>query len=230
MEKVTNIFNHESDAATGVKAAAVETQPQAAAASEAVPAIEMSAAPVEASVVESSVVESSAVEARPENSGPERLSAEERGREILASAGERVGNLKNSLASGAGRLWERIKSWPGKAARFAGRVAVKGAAMTIGAIYNSSESARDAVSEMYNKGVEKWNQGKEYLEGKAQAAAAKIEATINAAGAKFQERLASLSERFSAYMKKRQEIANIKQLLRQKEFEAARILAGGAMA
>ncbi len=256
MKEVPNLFKHESDEMMGVKAAPVEAAQMEAPQNEArVPKAENvvdfpqapraeSAAPNIDNVIQFPnvpKVEANAAEARPENAAamssaeaqqarPERLSHEERGRQAVEYAKERIGSFKDRLFAGAGRIWDRIKAWPGKAARFAGGLAVKGGLIMLGAGLNKAEAIKDGVSELYTKGVEKWNKGIESLEKRAEAAGKKLEGAIFKAADAVRERMAKIREAYATYMKDREDAAKQREALKKAEAKAAGSAAGFAKA
>jgi hypothetical protein len=161
------------------------------------------------------------VEAKPEaqaeaavemsSEGPEKLSAEERGRQVFEKAGERVASFKENFAAGANRLWNKIKGWPGKAAKFVGKLAATG----VGGALNAADFVGDKVSEGYNSAIEKYNNGKEALGNRAEAAKQKLESGIQFAKDKFQEKKNGIKERYENYIKAREQFSEALKNLRQ---------------
>jgi hypothetical protein len=140
-----------------------------------------------------------AVEMRSES--PEKMSTEDLGRMKIAEAGEQIRGFKDSLVAGSGRLLEKIKGWGGKALKFGGKLTAIG----IGAAFQAPEFVGDKVSEGYNSVIEKYNNGKEALTSRADAAKQKIEGGIQNAKARFQERMAPLKDRVANYLKAREQ-------------------------
>jgi hypothetical protein len=125
-----------------------------------------------------------AVEAGQE--APEKLRGEARGREVLAKAGERVGGFLGSLKAGAGRLWNKMKTWPGKAAGFAAKV--------IGGAMDAKDFVSDKISADYKLTMERHDGRMEALGNLAEAAKNKLASGIESAKKMYNERVAKFKE------------------------------------
>jgi len=135
----------------------------------------------------------------------------ERGQEIPArsseeigrSAGDRVGKFFDGLKNVGARLVDRIKGWGNsKAAKF-----VVGA-LKVGLDFTPSgdvarerlmEGAADKVSKGYVAVAERFNQGREVIGNRVEAAQQKLEARLKTAHENYRKRMAR--ERFQKYLK-----------------------------